>query len=80
MTVTAQYVGFDAQETLLAGVRSGAVAALVTQDPKQIGYRAVKTLDRVLHGEKVEPFIATSTATITKANIDSPQIRSITGD
>jgi ribose transport system substrate-binding protein len=76
--IDAPYVGFDAHEVLLAAVRSGRVAAIVTQDPKQMGYLGVKTLVRVIRGEKVEPTISTATATVTKANIDDPKIKAVT--
>ena len=79
VTVTAPYVGFDAAEPLLAGLRAGDIAAIVTQDPRKIGYLAVQTMNRVLHGEKVPAFIPTPTATITKANVDSPEIKAIVG-
>lgn len=80
ITVNCPFVGFDSHETLLAGVRAGEVAAIITQDPRRIGYEAVKTLDKVIKGEKVDPFIATPTATITKENIDSPEIKQIVGE
>ncbi|MFT3786567.1 MAG: substrate-binding domain-containing protein [Tepidisphaeraceae bacterium] len=74
------YVGFDAHEVLLKGIRDGKIAAIVTQDPKMMGYLGVKTMVAHLNGEKVEAKIATATATVTKANIDDPKIKSITGE
>ena len=76
--VDCPYVGFDAHEVLLAGIRSGEMAAIVTQDPKQMGYLGVKTMAKVLRGEKVEPSISTATLTVTKANIDDPKTKAIT--
>jgi ribose transport system substrate-binding protein len=73
-----QYVGFDAHEVLLAGIRDGKIAAIVTQDPKTMGYLGVKNMAAHLKGEKIEPTIATATATVTKANIDDPKIKEIT--
>jgi len=77
-TVNASFVGFDSHEVLLAGVREGKVAALVVQDPKQMGYLGVKTMLRHLAGEKIEANVATAAATVTKENIDQPQIRIVT--
>jgi ribose transport system substrate-binding protein len=74
----AAYVGFDAHEVLLAGIRSGAIAAVVTQDPRQMGYLGVKAMASHLNGEKVEAKIATATATVTKENIDQADIKKIT--
>ena len=76
--IDAPFVGFDAHEVLLNGIREGKVAAIVTQDPRQIGYVAVKTMAKVLRKEPVEPTISTATATITKANIDDAKIKAIT--
>jgi ribose transport system substrate-binding protein len=76
--IDAAYVGFDAHEILLKGVRDGKINALVVQDPKQMGYLGVKTMVKVLNGEKVDRKIATATATVTKANIDDPKIKTIT--
>lgn len=78
--VECPFVGFDAHEVLLKGIRDGKVAAIITQDPKRMGYLGVKTMVAVIKGEKVEPKIATATATVTKANIDDPKIKSITGE
>lgn len=76
--VDAPFVGFDAHEVLLKGIRDGEVAAIVTQDPKQMGYLGVKTMVKVTKGETVEPEVSTATATVTKANIDDPKIKAIT--
>jgi len=76
--IDAPYVGFDAHEVLLAGVREGKIAAIVTQDPKKMGYLGVKTMVAFLAGEKVAPVIATATATVTKENIDKPEIKAVT--
>jgi ribose transport system substrate-binding protein len=78
MKIEAPFVGFDAHEVLLGGIRQGKVAAIVTQDPKRMGYLGVKHMIAHLKGEKVEPTIATQTATVTKENIDQPEIKAVT--
>lgn len=72
------YIGFDAHEILLQGIRQGKIAAIVTQDPRQMGYLGVKYMVAHLKGEKIEPVISTATATVTKENIDTPEIRAVT--
>jgi ribose transport system substrate-binding protein len=72
------FVGFDAHDVLLNGVRQGKVAAIVTQDPKQMGYMGVKSMIAHIQGQKIEPTIATKTATVTKENIDKPEIKAVT--
>jgi ribose transport system substrate-binding protein len=76
--VDAPYVGFDAHEVLLAGIREGKIAAIVTQDPRQMGYLGVKAMADVIAGKKVEPKIATATLTVTSENIDRPETKAIT--
>ncbi len=79
VTIDAQYVGFDAHDVLLQGIRDGKIAALVVQDPTQMGYLGVKTMVQLLNGQKVDAKIPTATATVTKQNIDAPDIKTMTG-
>lgn len=76
--IDAPFVGFDAHEVLLKGIREGKVAAIVTQDPKTMGYMGVKTMLKHLRGGPIEKQIATATATVTKENIDTPEIKAVT--
>jgi len=76
--VEVPYVGFDAHEVLLAGIRDGQINALVVQDPKRMGYLGVATMVRHLGGETVEPNTATATLTVTPANIDEPDVKQVT--
>lgn len=78
VTINAPFVGFDAHEVLLAGIREGKVAAIVTQDPNQMGYKGVMAMVDHLGGKAVEPNVATSTLTVTAENIDEPATKAIT--
>lgn len=78
VTIQATYVGFDAHEVLLAGIREGRIAAIVTQDPKRMGFLGVQAMVKHLRGERIEPHVATATATVTRVNIDNPEIKAIT--
>jgi hypothetical protein len=51
MKIDCPFVGFDAHEVLLAGIRDGKVAAIVTQDPKKMGYLGVQSMLEHLNGE-----------------------------
>jgi ABC-type sugar transport system substrate-binding protein len=44
-----------------------------------MGYLGVKTMVQLLDGQKVDAKIPTATATVTKANIDQPDIKIMTG-
>jgi ribose transport system substrate-binding protein len=72
------YVGFDAHEVLLSGIRDGKIAAIVTQDPKRMGFLGVQAMVKHLRGERIEPNVATATATVTRENIDKPEIKAVT--
>ena len=78
IVIDCPFVGFDAHEVLLRGVREGKVAAIVTQDPRTMGYRGVKDMVRHLSGETIDKSTATATATVTKLNIDTPEIKAVT--
>lgn len=72
------YVGFDAHEVLLAGVRQGKIAALVVQNPFQMGYLGVETMVHYLDGQKIDPKVSTAAVTVTRQNIDDPKIKAVT--
>ena len=69
-----KFVGFDAGDTLLAGLRAGDLQGLVIQDPFGIGYTAVKTLVAVLRGEPVPRLVRTRLALVTSGNVNEPSI------
>jgi ribose transport system substrate-binding protein len=74
LTGKVQLVGFDSSPKLVDATRSGAIAALVLQNPFNIGYLAVKTMAAVIRGEKVEKRIDTGAKLVSKANLDSPEV------
>ncbi len=70
-----RFVGFDTSDKMVQALRDGELDALVLQNPFNMGYLAVQTLVRHLHGEKVEGHIDTGATLVTKANMDEPDIR-----
>jgi ribose transport system substrate-binding protein len=66
------FIGFDASNTLVKGVRDGQIDALVLQDPVKMGYLGVKTLAAHIRGEKIEKRIDTGVSLVTGENIDDP--------
>ena len=72
-----KFVGFDTAPNLVEALRTGHIHATVAQDPRKMGYLAVKTMVDHLDGKKVEPVIDTGCALVTKDNLDSPQIKEI---
>ncbi len=72
-----KFIGFDASDGLLAGLRSGAIEALVVQDPVRMGYLSVVTMVRHLRGEKVEARIDTGVHLVTRDLLDRPDIQQL---
>lgn len=69
-----KYVGFDASEPLIDGLRKGQIHGLVAQDPFDMGYQGVKTAVAAIKGETVEKRIATRLALVTKENLEDKEI------
>lgn len=69
-----KFIGFDASEKLVQGIKESHIDALVLQDPFNIGYLAVKTMARKLKGEAVEARIDTGSKLITRENIGTPEM------
>lgn len=70
-----KFIGFDASEGLLAGLRGGAIEALVVQDPVRMGYLSVVTMVKHLRGEQVESRIDTGVHLVTRDVLDRPDIK-----
>jgi ribose transport system substrate-binding protein len=71
------FFGFDASDKLVQAVRGGEIDALVVQRPFQMGYLAVQTMARHLRGEHVDKRIDTGSVLVTKANLDTPDIKAL---
>ena len=72
-----RFVGFDASEALLAGMRSGSIDAIVVQDPVKMGYLGVKTIVAHIHGEKVESRIDTGVTLVARDRMDDPAVQEL---
>jgi len=72
-----KFVGFDAGESLNAGLKAGDIQGLVVQDPINMGYLGLKTLVAVLRGEKVAARIDTGVGFVTLENFNDPSMAEI---
>jgi ribose transport system substrate-binding protein len=72
-----KFVGFDASPNLVKGLRDGGIDGLVVQDPVNMGYVAVKTMVAHLKGQPVEKWIDTGVHVATRANMDTPDMKSL---
>lgn len=70
-----QVVGFDSGKKQIDAIRSGLEYGAVTQDPIQIGYKAVEAAYKAYKGEEVQKLIDTGYKWYDKSNVDSDEIK-----
>ena len=68
-------VGFDSGKKQVDAIREGTMYGAVTQDPVQIGYKAVEAAYKAYKGENVEKNIDTGFLWYDKTNVDSDEIK-----
>ncbi|HEY3237213.1 MAG TPA: substrate-binding domain-containing protein, partial [Polyangiaceae bacterium] len=69
-----RFVGFDASDKLVQGMVSGAIDALILQNPVEMGYLAVKTAVDKLQGHSVQKRVDTGSTVVTRDNMNQPQV------
>lgn len=72
-----KFIGFDTSPSLVDAMRNNLIHATVAQNPRKMGYLAVKTMVDHLNGTQVPPSVDTGCALVTKENLDTPEIKSI---
>lgn len=68
-------VGFDSGKSQIDAIRAGRQFGAVTQNPIQIGYKAVETAFKAYKGESVPKQIDTGFEWYDKSNVDSATIK-----
>ncbi|MCH2101224.1 MAG: substrate-binding domain-containing protein [Planctomycetes bacterium] len=72
-----RFVGFDATDKLLDGLRAGEIDGLVLQDPFGMGELAVKRMVDHLDGKPVDKFVDTGVNVATQENVDTDEMRAL---
>ena len=72
-----RFIGFDASDTLVKGMRDGHIDALVVQDPMKMGYLGVKTIVAHIRGDKVDARIDTGVKLVSRDHIDDPDVQEL---
>jgi ribose transport system substrate-binding protein len=72
-----KFIGFDASDNLVAGLRNGQIHGLIVQDPVNMGYLAVKTLVAHIRGEQVPRRIDTGVRLVTADVMDQPEVKEL---
>ena len=70
-------VGFDAEDALVDGLKTGVIDSLVVQNPFKMGYEGVKAVLDKLEGKEVPRRIDTGVWLVTKERLDEPEIRAL---
>jgi len=73
-------VAFDPDKSLIDGLRSGEVAAIIVQDPYKMGYEGVKVLALHNKGQTSPRLIDTGLAVVTSENLTDPKIMRLLGE
>jgi ribose transport system substrate-binding protein len=72
-----KFIGFDAAESLLKGMRDGHLDAIVVQDPVKMGYLGVKTVVAHIHGESVAERIDTGVRLVSRDHMDDADVQEL---
>lgn len=71
-----RFVGFDATDFLLEGLKKQEISGLVIQNPAQMGYKGVQAAVAAARGQALkEATIFTDTTLVTRANFQNPEIQ-----
>ena len=73
-------VAFDPDKSLIDGLRSGEVAAIILQDPYKMGYEGVKVVALNIKGQSSPRLIDTGVAVVTSDNLTDPRIMRLLGE
>ncbi len=76
-TKQVKFIGFDASQNLVKGLRDGQIQGLVVQDPVNMGYLGVKTLVAHIRGEQVPRRIDTGVRLVTPDLMDQPDVKEL---
>ena len=69
-------VAFDGSDVEQKAVKSGAIQALIVQDPYQMGYKGVKTVELAIKKQPIpEKNVDSGLSVVTKENMDSPEMQ-----
>jgi len=73
-----QFIGFDSTDFLLGGVRVGEIQSLLIQNPRQMGYLAVRAAVAAVHNNPLrKKIIFTEVKLVTRENMTSPEIKKL---
>ncbi|MFC1454389.1 substrate-binding domain-containing protein [Verrucomicrobiota bacterium] len=72
-----RFIGFDTSAKLESALRQRQINGLILQNPRRMGYLAVKTLIDHIRGIKVPARIDTGATLVSSENADKPEIKAL---
>jgi ribose transport system substrate-binding protein len=70
-------IGWDASPDEVKGVTSGAITALVVQNPFRMGFDSVKAMAQTVRTGRIAPSEDTGVTFVTRQNINDPPVRAV---
>ena len=74
-----KFIGFDANDTLIAALRAGEINGFVVQNPRKMGYEGVKVMVNALQGKPFETHVDSGAKLVTQSNLDDPDTKTLLG-
>jgi ribose transport system substrate-binding protein len=68
---------FDSDPEEVKGLETGAIKALIVQDPYGMGYKGCDFAVKVLEGEEIPGYLDTGVAAVTKENMNEEEMKSL---
>lgn len=68
---------FDSDPQEVEALKTGALKALVVQDPYGMGYKGVDSVLKAIAGEKLPPYVDTGANVVTKANMNEARMQEL---
>lgn len=72
-----KFFGFDSSDKLIEGLKAGQISGLVVQNPRRMGYLAVKAAVDKLKGNAPEKRIDTGAMLVTKENLETDEVKKL---
>lgn len=69
-----KFIGFDASQKLVKGLRERKIHGLVLQNPIGMGYEGVKALMAAIDGKELPKYVDTGVVVATPDNMDEPKM------
>jgi ribose transport system substrate-binding protein len=68
---------YDSDPEEVAAIKSGALKAIMVQDPYGMGYKGVDSAVRAIQGEKLPEYVDTGVVVVEKHNVNDPEAQGI---